>query len=169
MNTQTPSAPTQNAPKQYVSLPPEKAPEPFLSGKFVAFAIFVISIAAGAGLVQSGRISVAKYIDTRKVAAVAPFVAAIIPKSAQVPAVPAPPAGTFTVTSISIGDPSFAIINGVSRSVGDPVDTNGVTGWKVKQIGDEVVVLQNGTTVTSVPLTIPDGLKPLDDSLHPVN
>ena len=93
------------------------------------------------------------------------------PAPSAVPA--APPVaplnpGAFVVTSISIGQPSFAIINGTSRVEGDPVEAPGVTGWKVRQIVDGAVVLQNGSTVASVPLSTP-GIKPLDDALHPLN
>ena len=72
------------------------------------------------------------------------------------------------VTSISLGEPSFAIINGRSLIVGDPVAAPGVTGWKVSRIVDGAVLLQNGSTFTSLPLSLP-GIKPLDDQLHPLN
>jgi hypothetical protein len=90
------------------------------------------------------------------------------PRPAPVVTIPAPKAGTFVVTAISLGQPSFAIVNGKSRIEGDPVEAPGVTGWKVKQIVDGAVYLQNGATVTSIPLSLP-GIKPLDDKLQPLN
>jgi hypothetical protein len=86
------------------------------------------------------------------------------------PAPSAPPLNTsaLVVTSISLGQPSFAIINGVSRTVGDSVDAPGVTGWKIKAITEGTVLLQNGTSVASLTLSDP-GLKPLNDDLHPLN
>jgi hypothetical protein len=68
-----------------------------------------------------------------------------------------------------MGDPSIAIINGISHAVGDEVDAPGVSGWKVKRIGEDAVVLENGSTEKTVPLSVDDGLKPLDDGLHPLN
>jgi hypothetical protein len=77
-------------------------------------------------------------------------------------------AGAFVVTSISLGQPSIAIINGTSHAEGDPIEAPGVTGWKVMRIGDGTVWVQNGSTVAALPLTLP-GIKPLDDELHPLN
>jgi len=101
--------------------------------------------------------------------AVSPVIAAIIPKAVRAPAAPLPSPDTFKVTSISMGDPSIAIINGISHAVGDEVNAPGVSGWKVKQIGEDAVVLENGSTDMTVPLSMDDGLKPLDDGLHPLN
>jgi len=86
------------------------------------------------------------------------------------PTAPVPPLkpGAFVVTSISLGRPSIAIINGISHMEGDPLKAPGVTGWKVKRIVDGGIWLQNGAAVASIPLTLP-GLKPLDDQLHPLN
>jgi hypothetical protein len=170
-----------NAPnKGYISLPPEvdlPDPEAFLSAKFVIFAIIVISAAAVGGSVQSGRISLNRFFPAK--AAVQAPAASAVPAAPGAPAAHAAPAAVavpvaalnpdaVVVTSISIGQPSFAIINGTSRVVGDAVEAPGVTGWKVKQIVDGAVLLQNGATVTSVPLSTP-GIKPLDDTLHSLN
>jgi hypothetical protein len=86
------------------------------------------------------------------------------------PVAPSPtlPAGTFTVSSISVGNPSFAIINGTAKVAGDAVEANGVTGWSVRQITESTVVLQNGSGVAELPLTSP-GLNPLNDKLNPLN
>jgi hypothetical protein len=166
-----------NEHKGYISLPPEvdlPDPERFLSAKFVIFAVLVISAAGLGGAAQSGRISLTRLFHAKAAvqaqAAGAPL-AAPVATGARAPAA-APVAalnpGTFVVTSISIGQPSFAIINGTSRVEGDAVEAAGVAGWKVKQIVDGAVVLQNGSTVASVPLSTP-GIKPLDDSLHALN
>lgn len=179
MDTHAPSHPAPNAAKGYISLPPEidDDPEPLFSVKFVIFAVLVIGAAAIGGAVQSGKISLNQYFNTPKAAM---FVSAgVTPaahagpgagaKTAPTP-VPAPPLkpDAFVVTSISIGQPSFAIINGTSRLQGDPVDAPGVTGWKVRQILDDSVILQNGSTLATLPLSAP-GIKPLDDQLHPLN
>lgn len=170
METQSPPTPAAVAPKTYVSLPPQiEEPAPFFSAKFIVFSIFVLGAAALAGSIQSGKISLNKYLRMVKAEALAPA-------SGAPPAAPAPAASpvplfkpdTFVVTSISMGDPSFAIINGVSRTVGDPVEAPGVTGWKVRQIGNGKVWFQNGSSVESVALTAP-GLNPLNDQLHPLN
>jgi hypothetical protein len=136
--------------------------------KFVIFAILVISMATFAGLLKSGRISLNRYFSTSTAAVQAPAHATAAIHAATPPPVPAPAAGTFVVTSISIGQPSFAIINGTSRVAGDPVEAPGATGWTVKQIVDGAVILQNGSTLTTIPLSTP-GIKPLDDDLHPLN
>ncbi len=108
----------------------------------------------------AGRLASAKAAPIRKMEPVA--------KAA--PAAPVPPLNpkAFTVTSISIGQPSIAIINGVSRVAGDPVEAPGVTGWKVRQILDDAVILQNGATQATLPLSTP-GINPLNDQLHPLN
>jgi hypothetical protein len=38
-------------------------------------------------------------------------------------------------------------------------------GWTIREIEDSDVILQNGLTVTTIPLTDPE-LKPLDDTLN---
>jgi hypothetical protein len=167
-----PQSPT-NKPKGYISYPPEVPcpdPEPFFSARFVIFSILVIGAGALGGAIQSGRISLNQYFNTPKAQV---LVSAANPKAHGSPAPSATPApafkpDTFIVTSISIGQPSFAIINGTSRVVGDHVEAPGVAGWKVRQIIDGAVVLQNGPTLVSLPLTTP-GIKPLDDALHPLN
>ena len=83
-------------------------------------------------------------------------------------AVPPLKPGAFIVTSISLSPPAFAIINGRSRIVGDPVEAPGVIGWKVARVMDGAVILQNGGSFATLPLTAP-GLKPLDDELKPLN
>jgi len=148
--------------------PGQPEPEPLLSAKFIIFALVVISAAVFAGSLKSGRISLNRFLNAPKVAGHAtPLPAPSVSKVPSTPAVP-PKAGTFVVTSISLTPPSFAIINGVSRVEGDPVDSTGTSGWKVRRIMDDSVVLQNGATFASLPVTTP-GLKPLDDQLHPLN
>jgi hypothetical protein len=83
-------------------------------------------------------------------------------------AVPPLKPGAFIVTSISLSPPAFAIINGRSRIVGDTVEAPGVIGWKVARVMDGAVILQNGGSFATLPLTAP-GLKPLDDELKPLN
>jgi hypothetical protein len=155
------------APKSYISYPPEPIPdpEPFLSAKFVIFSVLVIGGAALGGLVQSGKISLKKDA-VNQVVAVARTVA-VKPAPAPAP-VPTPKPDAFVVTSISLGQPSFAIINGVSHVEGDSLEAPGVSGWKVHQIVDGAVILQNGATTATIPETTP-GLKPLNDDLHPLN
>lgn len=168
MDTQTPPQPVQNAPKGYISLPPEvdeAVQGRFFSAKFVVFAIFVISAAAVAGSAQSGRISLSKYLKFAKMEAMAPASGA--PAAAVTP-VPVFKADAFVVTSISAAEPPFAIINGVSHTVGDTVEAPGVTGWSVREIGNGRVWFQNGSSVASVAMTTP-GLNPLNDQLHPLN
>lgn len=170
-----PQAPS-NAPKGYISYPPEVPcpdPEPFFSARFAIFAILVIGAGAAGGSIQSGRISLSQYFNRPKAQAQAAATTATNPKAHGSPAPSATPApafkpDTFIVTSISIGEPSFAIINGISRVVGDHVEAPGAAGWKVRQIVDGAVVLQNGPTLVSLPLSAP-GIKPLDDVLHPLN
>jgi hypothetical protein len=173
MSIQLPPNPAPNAAKTYISLPPEpdEAPDRFFSAKFVIFTILVIGGATAGGLVQSGKISLHQILPIQKapVQASAPKAAPSAPRAAPT-AVPVPPLkpDTFIVTSISIGQPSFAIINGISRVEGDPVQAPGVTGWKVSRVLENAVLLQNGSAFASLPLSTP-GLKPLDDALHPLN
>jgi hypothetical protein len=172
-------------------------PEAFFSAKFVVFCVIVIGIAALAGAVQAGLIPVQSYLaklpgvnssglsfapssatpapisPVAPAAAVSPAaVAAKAAPSPLIPATPPPPksfpASTFVVSSISIGNPSFAIINGVSRLKGDLVETDTVKGWTVRQIVENAVVLQNGEALETIPLSAPE-LKPLDDTLKPLN
>jgi hypothetical protein len=182
MDIHAPSNSAPNGGKSYISLPPEiDLPDPIFSVKFVVFAIFVIGAAAVGGAVQSGRISLDRlppnpFFNAPKAVAApaqAPVAAAAAPAPHVAPAAtpaPVPPLkpDTFVVTSISIGAPSFAIINGTSRVEGDPVEAPGVTGWRVRQIVDGAVVLQNRSTLATLPLSTP-GFKPLDDELHPLN
>jgi hypothetical protein len=168
METQTPvNGPAPSAFPRYVSLPPERDPEPasWLSAKFIIFAILVIGAAAVAGSLKSGKLTLPGYFHANKATAQARPSAA--PAASAAPVAPLKP-GAFVVTSISLGQPSFAIINGQSRIEGDPVEAPGVTGWKVKRIVDGAVWLQNGTTLAPLPLSMP-GIKPLDDELHPLN
>ena len=134
---------------------------------FILFAVLVIGVAAIAGAVQSGMLN--KFFNAPKPAAqvVAAIAAHAAPIARVLPAAPLKP-GAFVVTSISLAQPSFAIINGQSRMVGDTVTAPGLTGWKVKRIVDGAVVLENGSTLATLPLSIP-GIKPLDDQLHPLN
>ena len=173
MDTHAPYKPAPIAGKGYISLPPEidDPPAPIFSVKFVIFAILVIGAAGVGGAVQSGKISLNQFFNASKPhvfvsAGVAPS-AHPAPAAAAAP-VPALKPDAFVVTSISIGQPSFAIINGTSRLQGDAVEAPGVTGWKVRQILDDSVVLQNGSTLATLPLSAP-GMKPLDDQLHPLN
>jgi hypothetical protein len=173
MSFQTPSADLPTPPvKTYISLPPEReAAAPVFSAGFVIFAIFVIGGAGLGGAVQSGRISLNRFFNAPKAVVRQAPVQTVARHAAPAPsAAPVPPLkpGTFVVSSISIGAPSFAIINGISRVEGDPVEAPGVTGWKVRLIVDGAVVLQNGSTLTSLPLSTP-GIQPLDDQLKPLN
>jgi hypothetical protein len=175
MDIQTPPEAAQNAPKGYISLPPEieEPKPPLFSAKFVIFAIFLVGAAAIAGSVKSGRISLNRYFNVPGAIAPAQAPAPQTPAHQSAPTAPAAPVAplkpdAFVVTSISLGQPSIAIINGTSRVEGDAVEAPGVTGWKVKQIVDGAVVLQNGSTLTTLPLSTP-GIKPLDDELHPLN
>ena len=106
----------------------------------------------------------AKPAATAHVPTVAEKIAAAVPAKPIAP----PKEGTFVVSSISLGQPSIAIINGQSRVQGDPVEAAGVTGWTVSQITEDAVVLRNGVTLASIPLATP-GIKPLNDELHPLN
>jgi len=164
MDTNTLPKPAPNAAPGYTSLPAQTDSEPAsgLSAKFIIFAIVVVGAAGLAGSLKSGKLTLNRFFNVPKVIAQA--------KALALPAAPVAPLkpGAFVVTSISLGQPSFAIINGESRTEGDPVEAPGVTGWKVKQIVDGAVWLQNGSTVASLPLTLP-GIKPLDDQLHPLN
>ena len=159
MNTAAPLTPPppNAAPVKPASIAPTepetKSGNPVL---FIIFAVLLIGGAVVAGLVESGKLSLNKFFNAPKSAAIA------------APPVPAPKAGTFVVTSISMGQSSFAIINGKSRVEGDPVEAPGVLGWKVSRITDDAVWLKNGSTLTALPLTMP-GMKPLDDTLHPLN
>jgi hypothetical protein len=159
-----------NAPnKGYISLPPEvdlPDPEAFLSAKFVIFAIIVISAAAVGGSVQSGRISLNRFFPAK--AAVQAPAASAVPAAPGAPAAHAAPAAV--AVPVAALNPDAVVVTSISTSrvVGDAVEAPGVTGWKVKQIVDGAVLLQNGATVTSVPLSTP-GIKPLDDTLHSLN
>ncbi|MGA3169935.1 MAG: hypothetical protein ABSE62_02880 [Chthoniobacteraceae bacterium] len=167
MDVQTPAKqPVQPAPVIVPYSPPvEPEPRSGFSALFIIFAVLVIGGAGIAGAIQSGKISVNGLFKAAKTAA--PSIAAALPSFHMAPVMPPKP-GTFTVTSISLGQPSYAIINGQSRTVGDPAPAPGVFGWKVGRIEDGRVWLQNGATWFAVPLTEP-GLKPLDDTLNPVN
>jgi hypothetical protein len=173
MDIQAPVKPAPNAGKSYISLPPEidEVPDRIFSVKFVIFAILVIGAAAVGGSVQSGKISLNRFFNLPKSAALAPAALVLPAHAAPAPSampVPALKPDAFVVTSISLGQPSIAIINGTSRVEGDPVEAPGLTGWKVRQIEDGAVVLQNGSTLATLPLSTP-GIKPLDDELHPLN
>jgi hypothetical protein len=148
----------------------DEPPKRIFTVKFVIFAILVIGAAAVGGLVQSGKISLKQYLSPKPVVAQAAPAQALSPHAAATKAPPVPPLkpDTFVVTSVSVGQPSFAIINGISHAEGDPLTAPGVTGWKVHRILDDSVLLQNGKTFASVPLSTP-GMKPLDDTLHPLN
>ena len=155
-------APLPPASRGYVSLPPE--PEPVRgSGPpwFVIFTLFIIGAAAIGGAYQSGKLSMFFNHPNPVALAKAPVAAPPLPAPALKP-------GVFVVTTISVGQPSIAIINGKTRGEGDPVEAPGVTGWRIKQIVDGAVWLQNGSTFASVPLATPT-LKPLDDTLKPLN
>jgi len=160
-NVTTP-APTQNGtpprPAILPPLPPE--PAPIFSIGFILFAILAIGGAGLGGALQSGKLTLGQFSHAAHAA-----VSAVAPAPAKVPP---PPAGTFVVTSILLGQPSIAIINGKSQAEGAAVDAPGVTGWKVSRILDGVVWMKNGVTLAPIPLTLP-GIKPLDDSLRPLN
>jgi len=151
----------------------DSEPASGFSGLFILFAVLVIGAAAVAGAVKSGKLN--RYFSVPKPAAQAQAAQAaqtgqaidVIHAALAIPPAPLKP-NTFVVTSISLAQPSFAIINGQSRTVGDPVAAPGVTGWKVMRIVDGTVLLQNGPTVASLPLSLP-GIKALDDQLHPLN
>jgi hypothetical protein len=167
MDTQTPTEPA--PPKGYISLPPEvdEPTEKIFTAKFVIFAVLVIAMATVAGLLKSGHLSLNKYFNTPPTVTAALAHTPFAPAATPVPIAPLSPAAV-AVTSISLGQQSFAIINGNARMVGDAIDVPGVTGWKVKQITDGAVVFQNGSTISTIPLTSP-GLNKLDDTLHPLN
>jgi hypothetical protein len=170
MDTQT--EPHSETEKNYVVLPPEIVePAPFFSAKFMLFTVVVMTVAVALGL--HGGISFIHFGKSGAPTAQAPgamaAIAALVSKPAPA-APPVPPLNTaaLAVTSISMGEPSFAIINGVSRTVGDSVDAPGAPGWKIKAITEGTVLLQNGTSVATLQLSDP-GLKPLNDDLHPLN
>jgi hypothetical protein len=171
MDVQTPpKQPVQPAPVVVPYCPPpEPEPRSVFSVPFIIFAVLVIGGAGIAGAIQSGKISVNSLVKTAKETAksAAPTITSALPSFHTAPVMPPKP-GTFTVTSISLGQPSYAIINGQSHAVGDPVQAPGVFGWKVGRIDDDRVWLQNGSTWSAVPLTEP-GLNPLNDTLHPLN
>jgi len=176
----------------------EAAPDKVFSGKFVVFTIFVIGLAIVGGLAKSGKpaliqyVTLSHYFNVAKAAAMAPASGAAAAPASQDAAAPAAPVAqkvsaapaenaagpapsvvtldpnTFVVTSISIGQPSFAIINGTAKVVGDAVEASGVTGWKVSQIEDGTVWLQNGASLAALHLSTP-GIKALDDNLRPLN
>lgn len=170
MDIETPSKPAPNAAPVCQSYPPpdESLLEPAsgLSAGFIIFAVLLIGAAAVAGSLKSGKLNLNKFFNVPPTA-VAQGVRSAIAIPVAIP-VAALKQDTFVVSSISLGQTGFAIINGQSRVEGDPVDAPGVTGWKVKRIGDGMVWLQNGSTLTSIPLSTP-GIKPLDDQLHPLN
>ena len=162
MDTATPAkqpAPNATGAFRPYPVPVEEEPAPGVSAKFIVFAILLIAGAAIAGCFQSGKLSLTMFSKKPGLAGTA---------SATVATVPPPKDGTFVVTTISVGQPSFAIINGTSHVEGDALEAPGVTGWKVRQIEDGAVVVQNGATLASLPLSTP-GIKPLDDELHPLN
>jgi len=133
---------------------------------FIVFAVLLIGVAAVAGMLQSGKLNLNQYFNVPKAGATA--IAAVVTHVASAaPVAPLKP-NAFVVTSISLGQPSYAIINGQSRTEGDALTAPGVTGWKVRQIADGVVSVQNGSTVTALGISTP-GIKPLNDELHPLN
>jgi hypothetical protein len=159
--------------RNYIVLPPEEVvePAPFLSVKFILFTLVVMTASIALGL--HGKIpSIPFNIPFIKTAAPAAQTQPVAPAATAnaAPAAPVPPLNpaAFTVTSISLGQPSFAIINGVARSVGDSVDSPGVTGWKVKNIMEGTVLLQNGSSFATLTQSTP-GINPLNDTLHPLN
>jgi hypothetical protein len=167
MDTQTPlRQPAQYVPPGNLSFPAPPDGHTDAPSRPIAFTIFAIVVIGGAaigGLFKSGKLKLDQFFHTAKPVAVQ--AAAPIPHSA--PAAPPKP-GAFVVTSISLAQPSYAIINGVSHTEGDPVEAPGAPGWKLNRILDGAVWLQNGSTVVAIPLTTP-GIKPLDDELHPLN
>lgn len=110
---------------------------------------------------QTGKLTVAQLTGASKP------VTTPSPSAIAKPA-PTPKPGTFVVTSISLGHPSYAIINGISRTEGAPVEAKGVTGWKVSRITDGGILLMNGSAVYPIRLSLPD-IRPLNDSLRPLN
>lgn len=169
METQT--TPRPPAEKNYIVLPPEIVePAPFFSAKFVIFTVVVMTAAVALGL--HGAILFSHFRKTGAAAAQAPgpmaAIVALVKPAPSAPPVPPLNTAAFVVTSISLGQPSFAIINGASRTVGDSVDGPGAVGWKIKAIMEGTVLLQNGTSFATLTLTDP-GLKPLNDDLHPLN
>jgi hypothetical protein len=158
----------------------DNEPEAFLSARFVVFTVFVMSAAVFGGLLQSGKLSTHRTVAVAKPAIVpgVPQVAAAkptIPTAAAHHVALPPPASApppkpdaFVVTTISLGQPSIAIINGVSHAEGDILNAPGAKGWRVRKIMDGAVILQNGTTLATIPGSFPS-LKPLDDQLHPLN
>ena len=172
------------APTTLPSFPPFKSatyepaePSSWLSPGFIIFALLLIGAAAFIGSVKSGKLNLNKFFNVPAPAALArPSAAPSSPttrsapaaSSVRAPAIAPLKPGAFVVTSISLGQSSFAIINGKSRLEGDPIEAPGVTGWKVKRIVDGAVWVQNGSVVTPLPLSTP-GIKPLDDQLRPLN
>jgi hypothetical protein len=169
MDTQTLPKPDPNAAPVYRSYPAQVEPEPapVFSAGFVIFAVLVIGAGAYLGCLKSGKVPLPKFLTApNAVARPAAHAVLSVPPAAP-PVAPLNPA-SFVVTSISLGQPSYAIINGTSHAVGDAVEAPGVTGWKVARIVDGTVWLQNGATFAALPLSTP-GIKPLDDTLHPLN
>jgi len=168
MATETPiREPAPNAAAVSYSAQMDPEPASGVSAGFIIFAVVLIGAAGIAGSVNSGKLNLNKYLSLSKPPAQVAAPAAVPVAAPAAPVAPLKP-DAFVVTSISLGQPSIAIINGTSRIEGDPIEAPGVTGWKVKRIVDGAVWLQNGATVASLPLTLP-GIKALDDNLHPLN
>ena len=168
METQSTQQPP--AQKGYIVLPPEiiEPAPPVLSAKFMLFTVVVMTAAVALGL--HVRLPFIHFGKTAMPVAQAqgPAAGPVAATAATAAAIPPLNPAAFVVTSISLGQPSFAIINSASYTVGDSVAAPGVTGWKVKTIMDGTVLLQNGAAFTTLQLTTP-GIKPLDDDLHPLN
>ena len=143
--------------------------EPPSSPRFLIFAIVAVVAAAIAGLIQSGKLPFLPHAASTSptAAGAAQSHPSLLHPTAAV-AVPLPKPGAFTVTTISLVPPRFAIINGKSRVEGDSIDAPGVTGWKIAHIVDGAVLIQNGSTSAWLPETLP-GIKPLNDQLHALN
>jgi len=139
---------------------------PIYSLRFIIVSILILAVAGIGGLLQTGRLTVAQLTGAAQAAATPSPAAHAVPAAA--PPAPTPKPGTFVLSSISLGHPSYAIINGVARTEGAPVTAPGVTGWKLSRIMEGGILLMSGTTVFPIRLTVPD-IRPLDDNLHPLN
>jgi len=166
-NTSTPTV-QPPAPGTELVSPSFSAPQRKSAGsglRFLAFGVIVIGASIVGGLYQTGNLAL-PWLNLHTTASGNHFTS-VAPSA---PSAPVPPLKTesYVVTSISIGQPSIAIINGKSRAEGDPLDETEAKGWIIKRITEDAVLVQNGSATATLPLSSPD-LKPLDDTLHPLN
>lgn len=174
-------------PAQFRSYPRDEYVEPPTSPKFLILAIIAVVATILAAVIQSAinrhnQPATPAAHAAARVHPVAPAHAATSasPAHSVTPAglitpvrliaaipVPTPKPGVFTVTTISLAEPRFAIVNGVSRFEGDFLEAHGVTNWKLTRIADGAILIQNGPTSTWLPLSAPR-IRPLNDKLNPL-